>query len=181
MKPAIYLLTLTFWGLIGCSSDQQAIDDTEPALVIAAENGDMNQLDILLASSNKPDIRDSCRWTPLMKAALNGHLQIVEKLLQHGANPNLADKGGYTPLHLAASNNHAAIVEHLIKQGALVDAREHTNGWTPLLWAAKRGHSDSVSKLLELGANPTVTDFQGKTPYARAEQLGHTQVATMLQ
>ncbi|MEJ1387903.1 MAG: ankyrin repeat domain-containing protein, partial [Candidatus Sedimenticola sp. (ex Thyasira tokunagai)] len=44
-----------------------------PAIVAAAERGDLPRIDQLLSQQAEVNSRDFCRWTPLMKAALNGH------------------------------------------------------------------------------------------------------------
>lgn len=152
----------------------------EPALVLAAESGDLTQVNRLL-SRPRPDakaanvnVRDSCRWSPLMKAALNGHLPVVERLLLLGADVNLADKGGYQALHLAASRNHLAIVALLVAKGAELNTQERSQGLTPLIWAAKEGHTKVVDFLLMAGANPQIRDYQGKTAADWARQAPGT-------
>ncbi len=123
-----------------------------PEVVLAAEAGDLERLDRLLSRSGEADLRDACRWTPLMKAALNGHERIVQRLLQEGVDVNAEDKGGYTALMLAASNDHAHIVALLAEAGADINHRERTNGWTALSWAQRLGHDETVQLLKKLGA-----------------------------
>ena len=124
-----------------------------PELVLAAEAGDLERLDRLLSGTGEVDLRDACRWTPLMKAALNGHERVVRRLLQQGADVNAEDKGGYTALMLAASNDHAGIVALLAEAGAEIDHRERTHGWTALSWARRLGHQKTVRLLESLGAH----------------------------
>ena len=168
--------------LIACGSDteQSASGESTPALVVAAETGDLTRVERLLAESHQTNVVDSCHWTPLMKAALNGHIAVVERLLAEGADVNLTDQGGYTALHLAASNNHANIVELLLQQNAAIDAREQTLGWTALLWAAKEGYVESVAVLLHHGADAGITDLQGSTPLDWAERNHHPAVVALL-
>ena len=123
-----------------------------PELVLAAEAGDLKRLEALLSDAGQVDLRDACRWTPLMKAALNGHRAVVERLLREGADVNAQDKGGYTALMLAASNNHVEIVRRLAEAGADLDHREQTRGWTALSWARRQGHREMVRLLEGLGA-----------------------------
>ncbi len=178
---ALFLLFLALL-LIACSDDaeQDGSLDSTPALVTAAETGNLTQVERLLAVSHQADVQDSCRWTPLMKAALNGHIAVVERLLAEGADVNLTDKGGYTALLLAASNNHADIIELLLQHGAGIDAREQTMGWTALLWAAKEGHAKSVAALLRHGANSDIADFQENTPLDWAVRNHHPAVVELL-
>jgi len=169
--------------LNACS--QKPIDPAappEPPLILAAELGDLPRIDHLLGREQSAlvDVRDSCAWTPLMKAAQNGHLQSVQRLLDAGAQTGLGDKGGYTALMLAASNNHAAVVELLLEYGADPNRREQTRGWSALIWAAKRGHLDSFDTLLKAGAEHRFLDKQGKSALDWADANGHRLIAEKL-
>ena len=169
--------------LLGACDRNKPLELEPPALVQAAESGDLKQVNALLpktADAKEVNVLDSCRWSPLMKAALNGHLLVVERLLLLGADVNLADKGGYQALHLAASNNHLAIVALLIANGAQLDMPERSQGFTPLIWAAKEGHSQMVDYLLMAGANPKLRDFQGKSALDWAREMRHETVIQAL-
>jgi hypothetical protein len=165
--------------LFGCgeSQDPQA---RGMQLLQLAESGDASALDALLGRNGDANFRDSCDWTPLMKAAVNGHLDAARRLLDAGAKVDAADKGGYTALLLAASNNHAEVVELLLDHGAMIDAQERTQGYTPLIWAAHRGHKETVSALLRRGADRTLPDVQGLDAASHAGDQGHAELATML-
>jgi ankyrin repeat protein len=149
-------------------------------LLEVAEQGDVSALDALLERTRTADVRDSCDWTPLMKAAVNGHVEAARRLLAAGAAVEAADKGGYTPLLLAASNNHTELVRLLLDHGAMIDAQEQTQGYTPLIWAAHRGHADTVSLLLARGADVTLPDFEGHDAAWHAAEQGHPGLASML-
>jgi uncharacterized protein len=157
-----------------------AMDEEVPELVLVAERGDTRALDAILKRDPRPDVRDHCDFTPLMKAALNGHAETLERLLAAGAAVDAEDKGGYTSLMLAASNNHAAIVERLAAQGAMVDHQEATQGWTALIWAAKQGHAEAVKALLARRADATLRDFSGRTPADWARETGDMVVLELL-
>lgn len=164
----------------GRSSDGGSSGPEAEALLDVAEHGDLTGLNALLARSRTPDVRDSCDWTPLMKAALNGHLEVAERLLQAGAAVDAQDKGGYTAMMLAASNNHAQVLDLLLGRGAAVDHQEATKGWTALIWAAKLGHATAVESLLRQGADATLKDFDGKTAGDWARDEGHSAVLDLI-
>jgi ankyrin repeat protein len=149
-------------------------------LLDIAEQGDLSALDALLKPSTKVDVRDSCDWTPLMKAALYGHSEIVGRLLDAGAEIDAQDKGGYTAMMLAASNNYAGIVELLLTRGAMIDHQEQTQGWTALIWAAGKGHAETVETLLRNGADRTLKDFGGRSAADHAREGGHQAVSRRL-
>ncbi|MCG8026230.1 MAG: ankyrin repeat domain-containing protein, partial [Candidatus Thiodiazotropha endolucinida] len=108
----IWLLPLAL-SLHGCSNDtpeEANRDETPaPALLIAAENGDLPTLTRLIEGNDAViDVKDACFWTPLMKAALNGHTKVVERLILAGADINQKDKGGYSSTAVPQLDSHKA-------------------------------------------------------------------------
>ena len=178
---ALSLILTAAMSQTGCGNDS-ALDRQEQgmALLEFAERGDVSALDTLLKRNTDTNYRDSCHWTPLMKAALNGHNDAVRHLLDAGADADAADKGGYTSLMLAASNNHVDTVALLLDQGAMIDAQEQTQGFTALVWAAQRGHRETVALLLARGADRTLPDFEGKNAAQRAAEQEHAAVQALL-
>lgn len=166
-------------GISACdSSDSSGAPDS--ALLEIAEQGDLSALDALLKSSTQVNVRDSCDWTPLMKAALYGHIAVVERLLEAGAQVDAQDNGGYTAMMLAASNNHAQAVDLLLRHGAMIDHQEQTQGWTALSWSAGKGHARTVEVLLRHGADRTLKDFAGHTAADQAREAGHQTIVGQL-
>lgn len=72
--------------LAACSPEPPATDKemSVPALITAAEQGDISRVQNLLSANDPVDSRDSCQWTPLMKAALYGHIQVADQLIKPG-------------------------------------------------------------------------------------------------
>jgi len=180
-SPLAATLLLLLSACSGPSDPGNSDDDLVPPLVAMAERGDLGGLDRLLRKDPEPDVRDSCDWTPLMKAALNGHLEAVERLLEAGATVDAEDKGGYTALMLAASNNHGAVVERLLAKGAMVDHQERTQGWSALIWAAKQGHDQTVETLMRHRADPSLTDFSGRTAADWAREAGQSHILALIE
>ncbi|WP_428624805.1 ankyrin repeat domain-containing protein [Sedimenticola sp.] len=174
------LLLPSLLCLAACSPSQNSTETGPPALITAAEQGDILKIEQLLANQDPVDSRDSCHWTPLMKAALNGHTKAAAELMDAGAGLDLVDKGGYTALMLAASNNHVELVKSLLARGANPNLQESTKGWTALIWAAKRGHLESVSALISAEADKEITDFNGNTARTWAKQNSHPEVIRLL-
>lgn len=178
VAPALITLPL----LSGCGpSPEEITNHDDPAILTAAESGDVAGIRALIAAGAPPDTRDACQWTPLMKAALNGRTEAVETLLNGGATPGLGDKGGYTALMLAASNGHNGALAQLLQRGSNPDHVERTNGWTALIWAAKRGHADTVDLLLRGGANPGIRGFDGKSAADWARDRGFEVIVRRLE
>lgn len=88
------------------------------ALLLAAETGDLEQLQRCLDESTDIDSRDDAGRTALLLATLHDRKEAVAFLLAHGANPNAADAGGVTPLSAAIAGNHSAIIRMLKGAGA---------------------------------------------------------------
>jgi ankyrin repeat protein len=176
-------LSILFPMGTGCNnnSHETASIEEPPALLIAAEQGDLPTLTKLIGDKGVTiDVKDACFWTPLMKAALNGHTEAAERLILAGADVNQADKGGYTSLMLAASNNHVDVIDLLINAGAEINHVEQTQGWTALIWAAKRGHKEAVERLLAHPIDREVTDYNGKRALDWANERQFTEIASLL-
>jgi ankyrin repeat protein len=182
-QPSALLLAVAMCAaaaLLGGCGDRVDPETQRMQLLEVAERGDISALDALLKRTGSADVRDSCDWTPLMKAALYGHIEVVERLLDAGATIDAQDNGGYTAMMLAASNNHAQIVDLLLNRGAMVDHQEQTHGWTALSWAGGKGHTETVEILLRHGADHTLEDFAGHTAKDRARESGQQAIIERL-
>ncbi len=178
----LFLLLSPIWHGCGSDTPQQTLVDEPPALLIAAENGDLPTLTRLIEGDGAViDVKDACFWTPLMKAALNGHSEAVKRLILAGADVNQKDKGGYTSLMLAASNNHPHVIDLLMEAGADIDLVEKTNGWTALIWAAKRGHRAAVERLVSHPVDRNIKDFSGKRAVDWAREKQFSEMLSLLE
>lgn len=90
----------------------------DPPLLLAAGNGHLAVVKLLLTEGARVDARNVCGETPLIRAAHNGHWFVVEHLLDAGADINAIDLGDNTALHWAAMRGHVEIVQLLLKRGA---------------------------------------------------------------
>jgi type II secretory pathway predicted ATPase ExeA len=153
------------------------VSPSAPALLIAAEVGNLTVAQALLAAGASPDAPDAKGMTPLMLAVVHDHGAVAELLLARSADVNASGDGGVTALMLAANNGRAAFLQRLISRGANVNAQTR-DGWTALTYAAWKGHPSVARRLLAAGADPTLTDRQGWTAlrYAswRAEEVAQT-------
>jgi hypothetical protein len=102
------------------------------------------------------------RTTPLITAARDGDVNRVRSLIARGANPNVrAGVNNWTPLEHAVHKNQIASIAALLDAGADPNAASR-DGMTPLIMAAGYGYTPIVKLLLQRGANPLLTDQNGR-------------------
>ena len=125
----------------------------ETPLHIAAMQGNVEQIEKILAEKVDVNAKDHAGWSSLHEACNRGHLKVVEKLLDAGA---LIDIPGYendTPLIDAVNNNRISVVELLLKKGANVNLRNSDGrtaldlAQTPAMRSAVKSHIKKFSHL----------------------------------
>lgn len=92
--------------------------EPEAALRLAAGNGDVAQLQALLASGVDVNARDDQGRTALMLATMRGQAQAATALLAQGADPNAADANGTTPLQAARASGQTDVEAALQRAAA---------------------------------------------------------------
>jgi ankyrin repeat protein len=78
-------------------------------LLVAAENGDMETLVLLLELGANVNGGTLEGYVPLMAAAESGQLKVVELLLSRGADPGKIDRKGMSASLLAQKNGHTDV------------------------------------------------------------------------
>ena len=87
---------------------------------LAAQDGHVIVVEILLAAGANKDATDEDGWTPMHLAAGHGHAVIVEILLAVGADISIITKSqnslisGYLPIDVARQQSHNHIVSILL-------------------------------------------------------------------
>ncbi|KAL9002620.1 MAG: hypothetical protein Q9188_004455 [Gyalolechia gomerana] len=113
-------------GIVGLSLEEGAEVDAadtsdKMALYLAAERGECDVLELLLAHNANTTARDSLGNTALHAASSDCDQEAVECLLKRGASPS------------AVSNNVATLLEY----GATANKKRQLDGKTPLHLAAQ--------------------------------------------
>jgi uncharacterized protein len=121
-------------------------------LHIAASDGDVRLIELLVRGGATIDARDALGNTPLVLGAMNGHLDVVRSLVSAGADPNSSGTG-YTALHMAANDGHQELVALLLRSGASVNPIED-DPWPPLRHAIVHGHENVADLLRTAEAQP---------------------------
>ena len=134
-------------------------------LGLAANEGFIEILEILLENGASVEKYYQYGATPLFFAAENGHTNIVDLLLnKYGANPNVYASNSliqHTPLTAAAKNNHSEIVKMLAEKGANLNAFSTGSRNTALMWAVQNNAEDAVRELIAAGADVNLKSGSG--------------------
>lgn len=157
---------------------RRAADRATP-LMIAAQLGDSEMVDALLAAGADPVSRDGAGTPVLVFAAGRGDPDVVGALLAAGANPVDPDGTAWTALHAAAFNGHDSVVALLLDHGASAGA-EDDRGLSPLVAAAQVGHTSTARLLLDAGADVDQETRTGSTALIWAATNGHADTVQLL-
>mmetsp|Transcript_12923 Transcript_12923/g.25245 ORF Transcript_12923/g.25245 Transcript_12923/m.25245 type:complete len:327 (-) Transcript_12923:455-1435(-) len=145
---------------------------------IAAQQGHLSCLKILIAARANVDQPTNGGVTPVCIAAAEGYDECLQALIDAGANVNTVTAGGVTPVYIAAQKGKASCLRVLANASA--NCNTPTNdGSSAMFIAAHEGHLDCVRELLVGGALPEVK-VKGKTPKQIAKANGHFAVAEMI-
>ena len=157
-------------------------------LIIAARNGNLDSVNILLTYKAHIEARGTLKFTndevidgctPLWAAALAGHLDVVELFIERNAEVDSRTLTGSTPLRVAAYDGRLDIVSCLVEHGADVNGRDNF-GSTPLMITCYNGHMDVATYLVEHGANIHLQDKNGDTCLHFAAERGHVALVSKL-
>ncbi len=116
------------------------------SLILAANNGHLNCVRILIEHGADIDDRSNNGKTSLLWASHWGHDEVTRYLVKKGANLHIADKDGLTVLMNAIMKGHEPIVRFLVDHGANVTALNIFNG-TALSMAKAKGMDEVASWL----------------------------------
>src|SRR5262245_35175250 len=135
------LISLSFVTIFTVVFVQAASD---PALVIAARDGDFEAVRTLVAK--RVNVNETARdaSTALLWAVHHSNLRMVRELIGAGANFTMANRYGVTPMLEASRTGDTPIIAELLKAGADVRRAVHPDGETPLMAAARTGRVDAV-------------------------------------
>lgn len=159
-------------------------DVIKKSTYLAAQNGNVACLELLLAHSAMPNLATTeYGSTPAYIAALYGHAACLKLLLEHGAEPNLATTDyGVTPAYIAAQNGHEACLKLLLEHDANPNFATTDDGITPAFVAAHNGDAACLELLLRHNAdlNQATTDKLKLTPAFIATKIGHVDIIKVL-
>lgn len=110
------------------------------ATLIAAEDGDIQELSRLMDAGIDINHGNSDGDTPLKIATIIGRLDVVEFILKSRGDSDVMDCNGNTPLMFTSDPQ---IARKLIDYGANVNLT-NKHGWTPLMIAEYLGNIEMI-------------------------------------
>lgn len=144
----------------GAAFSWHAGSEARHAVVIAAENNDLDMLSALIKRGANIDIGNRWGDSALTIAVKNDEIAMIDLLVSLGANVNHRDLDRDTPLMHAKSVTAA---DRLLLAGADIDARSAVQD-TALGAACYRNNTALALMLIERGANVDARDREGLTP-----------------
>jgi len=155
-------------------------------LMRAAERGNIEITEYLLANGAKPDGAPGGRASPLLKAIEKNNVGVVQLLLKYGGNVDAQDKQGRTALMTAAWKNHFHIMQELLRCNADVNKKDNT-GRNVLHNLAADKHCnwgrDVIAELLRKNIaidGPEGQDEQKRSPLHWSASTGKKELCEML-
>jgi ankyrin repeat protein len=139
----------------------------------AAANGDVAEIEKLIADGEKPNLQDANSRTPLHVAVFRRQQAAAQALLRLGANPNAKDAQQYDIVTIAAVQNDLDMLKLALAGGG--SARNVTSQYngTALIAAAHLGHVEIVRTLIAARAPLDHVNNLGWTALIEAVVLGN--------
>ncbi|KAM0798970.1 ankyrin repeat-containing domain protein [Usnea florida] len=150
------------------------------ALRCAAERDSAKIVALLLRHNADPSVKDREGGTATLRAVNRGAARVLEEMMNHNVDIECVDEDGQSLLHGAARNGYATIARMLLNEKVLTaDVRDKCS-MTPLHDASRYGKAAVAAALLENGADASLEDQFGRTPFIVAWQYGREDIMRML-
>jgi hypothetical protein len=138
--------------------------DGKVPLSVAAKDGRLDIVKLLVGLGEPPNSADADGFTPLMMALHWNHSDIAEFLLDAGAIPTDDAPPWGSALRIAVHEGRRTIVSRLLRAGAKIDLVETRSGRTALHEAVMYRNYEAIEVLISGGASIKARSKDGKTP-----------------
>ena len=169
---------------LGADPDIRQSGDRRTPLMLAAEGGHLQVMQVLIVAGADVGVRADNDWTALMFAAGQGSGAAVRLLIEAGADVDVRDSNdGYTPTLVAAALAHTDALVALLDAGGDRDGRTGPDGASALTLAAGSRAIEApqaVAELLVRGAALDTADGRNRTPLIAAIDAGNEAVIRLL-
>jgi len=157
-------------------------------LATAAQNGDLEMIELLISNGADPDGISAYDDTPLIYALIEGNHDAVRLLIGAGADVNKPNSFGMTPFIGVCAEGSMDLVNLFIENGADLNScyaidlsgEDLPFSKTPLIAASENGNLEVVDLLLRKGADPESADSGGNSPLDYARENSHIQVERII-
>ncbi len=147
----------------------------------AAQNGDINTINVILSSLGDHKISLIEAFTAMNIAMDNGTPEIANLIAANDENLYFQDKSAASTILLEATKRgYFRLITALIKNKADVNY-QNPQGITPLMAAAQGGWDYSSKMLLENGADKNIKSEDGLTAADYARTNGHEDLAELIE
>lgn len=175
-----------FFGSIvfGEASQAQQANESERAMIAAAERGEIVVVRKLLVDGARIDARDQRGRSALLAATQRNQIDVAKFLIQEGADVNARDFIQDTPFLYAGGEGRIEILKMTLAAGADLKSVNRYRG-TALIPAAHHGHVEAVKLLLATAIDKNHVNNLGWTALLEAVILGdggsaHTEIVRLL-
>lgn len=138
----------------------------------AARNGDLQEIENYVASSNSLDVKNGSSYTPFILATYYGRNDAAELLLKHGANACVLDEKGSNAYMGVAFKGHLETAEWLLENTDCDINHRNYAGQTALMMAALFDREDILQLFIDHDADVTVRDYKGNSAESLAAGQG---------
>ncbi len=158
---------------------QAQTNSGESPVLLAAEHGNIELLEFLLANGADLSYREGDAVTALAAALRKRQLEMVEHLLDREVDVNEALAGGFSAIFIAIRSREPRAVQLLLDAG--VDIHGGGKVAAPVIFAAALRNEEVVKLLLDAGADVNaVNPTNGLTALHRAIASGSGMVRLLL-
>eukprot|EP00465_Bigelowiella_longifila_P012929 CAMPEP_0185259294 /NCGR_PEP_ID=MMETSP1359-20130426/8088_1 /TAXON_ID=552665 /ORGANISM="Bigelowiella longifila, Strain CCMP242" /LENGTH=317 /DNA_ID=CAMNT_0027845147 /DNA_START=141 /DNA_END=1094 /DNA_ORIENTATION=+ len=191
--------SVVVWLLENGANVNARTEDGSTALALAAYNGDLEMVKMLIERGADPSVKNQQGFNTLDVVEQMQWPEIKEYLLTPGRLQNAARLGDlatitrmlkkkpwrvneirvYAPLHAAARYNHSQMARFLLDQGAEVDI-QMLDASTPLILAASEGYVEMVKCLIANGADLGHVNSMGFDALKAAQMTNQSHITSII-
>lgn len=153
--------------------------ELDALLLIAAGNGNLDEVEHLLGEGADPAHRDHYGETALIKAARTGSAPCLAELIPISDPETRGVQGRAIDVAIEAGSHECSAMLAKVSRSDSLN-RRHSQDRTALINAAYEGRIESVKLLLECGANPMLDDEDGRDAMMCAALAKHSHVVEAL-
>ncbi|KAJ8380388.1 hypothetical protein SKAU_G00011660 [Synaphobranchus kaupii] len=162
-----------------CMATTEGEQNGNTPLHLAAKNGHLDAVQLLLQSFDNRNTVNKAGETALYLAVNGDHEECVQALLEAGCDVNIVTTEKSSCLHPVSEKGHTSLAKLLIANGVDMNF-QNQHQQAALHLAVKNGHIPLLHTLLESGCDVNVTDHRGQTGLHIAAELGKADIVEMI-